>query len=71
MNSLKNNFSDQISCGMEALKNNELKSGDNVELKRKRIEIYEQVASLMFKLKELDLWLEYIYKWWQINIYSR
>jgi len=55
MNSLKNNVSDQITNGMEALKNQELKSGDSTELKRKRAEIYEQVASLMMKLRELDM----------------
>merc|ERR1712127_788938 len=49
MNSFKNNVSEQITNGMEALKNQELKSGDSTELKRKRAEIYEQVASLMIK----------------------
>jgi len=55
LNSIKNNFTDQISNGMEALTTNESKSKDSEELKRKRIDIYQQVASLMLKLKELDM----------------
>jgi len=39
MNSIKNNVTEQITNGMEALKNHELKSGDSTELKRKRVEI--------------------------------
>jgi hypothetical protein len=39
INSMKNNITDQICNGMEALKNNEKLNTDNVELKRKRIEI--------------------------------
>jgi len=55
LNSIKNNFTDQISNGMDSLITNESKSKDSEELKRKRIDIYQQVASLMLKLKELDM----------------
>lgn len=39
INSMKNNITDQICNGMEALKNNEKLNSDNVDLKRKRIQI--------------------------------